>query len=102
MAYSRLKNFVNILEMASRKQTKLNFEILSDSGTTSGARLGRLAIEGRKALETPDFIAVTSRGVVPHMTPDVIAAHAQFGGVHMALEDCRSHVILLLFSPDIS
>jgi queuine tRNA-ribosyltransferase subunit QTRTD1 len=96
-----VKGSSNILKMASRKQTKLGFEILSNSDPTSGARLGRLAVEGRKALETPGFIAVTSRGVVPHMTPDVIAAHAQFGGVHMALEDCRSHVILLLFSPDI-
>jgi queuine tRNA-ribosyltransferase subunit QTRTD1 len=83
--------------MASRKQTNLSFEILSNPDSTSGARLGRLAIEGRKALETPGFIAVTSRGVVPHMTPDVVAAHAQFGGVHMALEDCRSHVVLFYY-----
>ncbi|KAM3074817.1 hypothetical protein ACMFMG_008230 [Clarireedia jacksonii] len=73
--------------MASRKQMKLSFEILSNSDHTSGVRLGTLAVEGRKALETPNFIAVTSRGVVPHMTPDVIAAHAKLGGVHMALED---------------
>lgn len=54
-----------------------------------GARLGRLTFPGRKALETPNFIAVSSRGVVPHLSPDVILAHAEFGGVHLALEDCK-------------
>lgn len=85
---------------ASKKGSKLGFEVLSDidpSGT--GPRLGRLSFPGRKDVLTPDFFAVGSRGVVPHITPDVITAHTQFGGIHMALEDCKfpsyqSHVIL--------
>ncbi|TVY43225.1 Queuine tRNA-ribosyltransferase accessory subunit [Lachnellula subtilissima] len=50
-------------------------------------RLGRLRVKGRQELETPNFFAITSRGVVPHLTPDVISASTTIGGVHMALED---------------
>jgi queuine tRNA-ribosyltransferase len=71
----------------------LVFEILShfDAGS-AGPRLGRLAVKGRQELETPNFLAVGSRGVVPHLAPDVILAHGKFGGVHMALEDCKFHL----------
>ncbi|KAG4035568.1 hypothetical protein MFRU_001g03370 [Monilinia fructicola] len=76
------------INMASKNPTRLGFQILSTlDHKTSGPRLGRLTVEGRKDLETPDFIAISSRGVIPHMTPDVIAAHARVPGVHFALED---------------
>jgi queuine tRNA-ribosyltransferase subunit QTRTD1 len=54
-----------------------------------GPRLGRLTVHGRNQLDTPNFLAVTSRGVVPHMTPDVVASSTDIRGVHMALEDCK-------------
>ncbi|CZT43214.1 related to queuine-tRNA ribosyltransferase [Rhynchosporium secalis] len=70
------------------RDTKLKFEILSsgDPGL-SAPRLGRLSLPGRKDVLTPDFFAIGSRGVIPHITPDVITAHTKFGGIHMALED---------------
>jgi queuine tRNA-ribosyltransferase subunit QTRTD1 len=86
--------------MALEKGSKLVFEILGNvDPSISGPRLGRLSIPQRKDLSTPNFLALTSRGVTPHMTPDVIAAHTQFGGVHMALEDCKfsHHHVLHLF-----
>lgn len=52
------------------------------------ARIGSLNRRGQ-ILETPNFLAITSRGVVPHLTPDVLTQHTQFEGVHMAIEDCR-------------
>jgi hypothetical protein len=52
------------------------------------ARLGTWT-KRNQVIETPNFIAITSRGVVPHMTPDVLTQHTQFQGVHMAIEDCR-------------
>jgi queuine tRNA-ribosyltransferase len=68
---------------------KLAFEILSHvDPNILGPRLGKLVVSDRKDLETPNFFAIGSRGVVPHMTPDVIATHTNFGGVYMALEDC--------------
>jgi queuine tRNA-ribosyltransferase subunit QTRTD1 len=70
---------------------RLCFEVLSHvDPNVSGPRLGRMIVEGRKDLETPNFLAVSSRGVIPHMTPDVIAASTQIGGIHMAIEDCKS------------
>lgn len=75
----------------SIKETKgLLFELLDHSHLAAiGPRLGRLAVKSRQDLDTPNFLAVSSRGVVPHLTPDVISAHSRIGGVHMALEDCR-------------
>jgi queuine tRNA-ribosyltransferase subunit QTRTD1 len=68
---------------------KILFEVLSHVDPNAGGpRLGRLSIPGRRNLETPNFFAVTSRGVIPHLTPDVIAEHTRIGGVHFALEDC--------------
>ncbi|KAH7371842.1 putative Queuine tRNA-ribosyltransferase-like protein [Cadophora sp. MPI-SDFR-AT-0126] len=76
------------LNGVSEKSTKLLFEILSHvDPSVSGPRLGRLSLPRRRDVLTPDFFAIGSRGVVPHITSDVISAHTQFGGVHMALED---------------
>ena len=77
------------IEGALHTGKHISFKILSNTDRNVRARLGRLAIRGRKDLETPCFLALTSRGVVPHVTPDVLAAHTQIGGVHMALEDCK-------------
>lgn len=78
--------------MASNEGTKLSFEVLGNGDPSiNGPRLGRLSIRGRKDIQTPNFLALTSRGVAPHMTPDVVATNTQFGGVYMALEDCKYH-----------
>ena len=76
--------------MGSEAAKRVFFEVLShvDPNVLS-PRLGRLCVQGRKDLETPNFMAVTSRGVVPHITPDILSANTQVGGVHMALEDCK-------------
>ena len=69
---------------------KILFEVLSGpDANVAGPRLGRLSVQNRREIETPNFFAVTSRGVIPHLTPDVISSHTQIGGVHMALEDCK-------------
>ena len=75
--------------MGSEAVKRVLFEILSHvDPNVVGPRLGRLRVQGRKEIETPDFVAVTSRGVVPHISPDAIA-NTQIGGIHMALEDCE-------------
>ena len=79
----------SVTDDVARQPNKMTFEVtkLIDDST---ARLGRLKIGRRKDAETPNFFAIGSRGVVPHLTPDVISAHAKFGGIHMGLEDCKS------------
>jgi queuine tRNA-ribosyltransferase len=68
----------------------MRFEILKTAlkdGAT--ARLGRLAFAGRLPIDTPNFIGVTSRGALPHLTPDNVDKHLQVSGTFMALEDCE-------------
>jgi len=82
--------------MPSETARKLAFEVLGhvDPNIVS-ARLGRLSIPERTDVETPNYLAVSSRGVIPHMTPDVIAASSKIAGIHMALEDCKLAMRLL-------
>ncbi|EAQ90712.1 hypothetical protein CHGG_02647 [Chaetomium globosum CBS 148.51] len=51
------------------------------------ARVGRIAFAGRLPIDTPNFIGITSRGTVPHVTPDNVGKHLQTTGAYMALED---------------
>lgn len=74
-----------------RTGKKMIFELLSHvEPSIAGPRVGRLSIQGRHPFETPNFFAISSRGVIPHVTPDFISAHIRIGGIHMALEDCES------------
>ncbi len=63
------------------------FSIIKTSGTI-GPRLGCLRLAGRQVLETPHFLAITSRGVVPHITQDSFAGATGISGVYVPLEDC--------------
>ncbi|KAK3359829.1 tRNA-guanine(15) transglycosylase-like protein [Lasiosphaeria hispida] len=68
--------------------TAMVFEVLKAAIIDgSAARLGRMALAGRRSVDTPNYLAVTSRGVVPHMTPDNVGKHLHSAGVYMALED---------------
>lgn len=81
-------------EAATAKEAEdMKFDLVKTiAGHGVTARLGRLAVPRREPLDTPNFLAVTSRGVLPHLTPDNLARHATFPGVYMALEDCESSV----------
>ncbi|KAJ4389381.1 hypothetical protein N0V93_006848 [Gnomoniopsis smithogilvyi] len=66
----------------------MRFEILKAvGGNGASARLGRLTLPQRHTVDTPNFFAVTSRGAVPHLTPDTSARYESFPGVYMAMED---------------
>ncbi|TWU77590.1 hypothetical protein ED733_007790 [Metarhizium rileyi] len=70
--------------MPSRKVFELLGSAVADG---CAARLGRLSIPGRRPIETPNYTAVTSRGAIPHLTPDNVAKHTNLSAVYMALED---------------
>lgn len=55
-----------------------------------GARLGTLSLPKRNPIDTPNFIGLTARGALPHLTPDNISKWSELGGVYIALEDCKS------------
>lgn len=74
-----------------REAEGMRFETLKAAGGEGlAARLGRLVLPQRQAVDTPSFFAVASRGVVPHLTPDTIARHGGFSGAYMAMEDSKS------------
>ncbi|KAI0426220.1 tRNA-guanine transglycosylase [Xylaria sp. FL1042] len=52
-----------------------------------GARLGMLSLPKRRPIETPNFIGITARGAIPHLTPDNVGKQSKLGGVYIALED---------------
>lgn len=55
---------------------------------TLSPRLARLSLPGRRILDTPHYLATTSRGVVPHLTQDTFRRDTSINGVYVALEDC--------------
>ncbi|KAJ4371093.1 hypothetical protein N0V85_009094 [Neurospora sp. IMI 360204] len=67
--------------------TTMTFELLKTAVKDGGARLGRLALSGRRTVDTPNFFGLTSRGVIPHVTPDNVEKHLHTNGTYMALED---------------
>jgi queuine tRNA-ribosyltransferase len=73
------------------KRTTFTLESRSDeAAASSSARAGTLAVSGKAPIQTPNYIALTSRGVVPHISPDVIIdGSTDFNGVYVAIEDCR-------------
>ncbi|KAI0099557.1 tRNA-guanine transglycosylase [Hypoxylon sp. NC0597] len=74
--------------MTESSSEHIMFNILrSITVDKGGPRVGRLALPKRKPIDTPNYIGLTSRGAIPHMTPDVIAKHTELSGSYMALED---------------
>lgn len=69
----------------------LRFQVLQKgaSAATSGSRLGRLCISSRNDVLTPSYVAVTSRGVIPHLSQDTLRDKSDVKGVYLALEDCK-------------
>ncbi|KAI8959043.1 tRNA-guanine transglycosylase [Daldinia sp. FL1419] len=64
------------------------FNILKSVTKEGGApRTGCLALPKRKLINTPNYIGLSSRGAIPHMTPDVVSKYTEFTGSYMALED---------------
>ncbi|KAA8899742.1 hypothetical protein TRICI_006307 [Trichomonascus ciferrii] len=63
------------------------FEVLKTCSGSS-ARTGVYKVAGKQAIATPGFLAATSRGVVPHLTPDnVKRLENAFAGFSVAAED---------------
>ena len=77
--------------MATNTKSKLlSFEI-SDPASYSDfeQRRGRLQFRNRTPIETPHFIAVTSRGAVPHLSQDTMRDQTSITGIYAAVEDCE-------------
>ena len=40
-------------------------------------------------METPHYLALTTRGTVPHVSQDMMKVNTNIGSVYAALEDCE-------------
>lgn len=82
--------YVKMTQPTSQESTLTMFELLKPAvGDAGASRIGRLVFAGgRRTMQTPNFIAVASRGVIPHLTPDNVAKHTTFDAAYMAIEDC--------------
>ncbi|KAL5404207.1 hypothetical protein PMIN04_012632 [Paraphaeosphaeria minitans] len=73
-------------EVSQVPREMVDFEVLKTTGARA-PRLGRFTLGGRKPILTPAFLGNTSRGVIPHMSPDNFGRYAGSNGVYVALED---------------
>lgn len=70
-------------------QAPLPFDLRSYDSTDNGLRLGTLSVNGRRTINTPHYIALSSRGTVPHLTQDMMRDNTAITGIYAALEDCE-------------
>ena len=71
-----------------------SFKVVKPVNHEVGARLGCLSFPGRQALETPDYIAVSSRGAVPHLSQDTMRDSTSIKGLYAGLEDCKLNFVV--------
>ena len=73
-----------------RKMEKsFSFEPRALRSSDPKPRLGTLSCQGRAAINTPHYVALTSRGTVPHLTQDMMRDNTAIKGIYTALEDCE-------------
>lgn len=75
------------------------FTIAKSTAGTLSPRLGRLSLPGRNAIETPHYIGLTSRGVIPHLSQDNLARLSSISGAYVALEDCKFIALPIPLAP---
>ncbi|GAB7364267.1 hypothetical protein MBLNU230_g4815t1 [Neophaeotheca triangularis] len=63
------------------------FKVLKSTPNSMGPRLGQLTFPNRPPIETPNYLALTSRGTVPHLTQDNLNRSTAIPGVYAGLED---------------
>ena len=89
---------VKTLTMASTEHRQLDqlpdemFSIIKSTSHHLTPRLGSLTLPGRNAIQTPHYLGLTSRGMIPHISQDNFAQLAAVTGVYAALEDCAYHL----------
>ncbi|KAI5296521.1 hypothetical protein KEM52_000929 [Ascosphaera acerosa] len=75
----------------SLERSQMRSFIILETATSSGAlhapRLGRFALPGRHALQTPGYLPTTSRGAVPHVAHDVLSEKTGVKSVYVGFED---------------
>jgi len=66
-----------------------SFKCLNPEAGDKEPRLGRLCFQGRTPIDTPHYVAVGSRGAVPHLSQDMMRDYTSISAMYAALEDCE-------------
>lgn len=74
---------------------------LSMNNVEDRPRLGSLSFPGRTNMATPHYIAISSRGTVPHLTQDTMRGSTGITGLYTALEDCELSLSPYLIAPHV-
>lgn len=64
------------------------FKLIKASKEQFAPRLGSLLTKS-VTINTPHYVPNTSRGLVPHISQDMMQKHTEVQGVYLALEDCE-------------
>ena len=73
-----------------RKSSRLlSFDLKTRYVPEDEPRLGRLSFQNRVPIDTPHYVAVSSRGAVPHLSQDMMRDNTNISAMYTALEDCE-------------
>ena len=75
--------------MAGHSSKILSFQLSNLQSDKDQPRLGRLSFNRRNPIDTPHYIAVTSRGAVPHLSQDMARDNTSIRAFYAAVEDCE-------------
>ena len=84
--------------MAEHSSKVIAFHLLRSHSDKDAPRLGRLTFQGRNPIQTPHYVAVSSRGAVPHLSQDMTRDNTSIRAIYAAVEDCE----LLVTFPEAS
>lgn len=74
----------------------VNFNLLNlATAPVMAPRLGKMAIAGRKAISTPHYIPLSTRGAVAHIAHDIMRDQTTISSLYVGLEDCMRHAFPL-------
>ena len=65
-----------------------SFQLQKHDAHGDATRLGTLRFNDRTTIQTPHYIAISSRGAVPHLSQDTMRENTAIKGIYVALEDC--------------
>ena len=84
--------------MAEHSSKAVSFHLSRSRSEKDEPRLGRLTFQGRSPIETPHYVAVSSRGAIPHLSQDMTRDNTSIRAIYTAVEDCE----LLVTFPETS
>lgn len=75
--------------MAGHSSELVSFQLSRLQSDEDGPRIGRLIFQGRDPIDTPHYVAISSRGAVPHLSQDMMRENTSIRALYTAVEDCE-------------